>query len=172
MPDGRMQWKNLNWLWLGGVVLVLDQLTKWQVEQHLSLYERIEILPFFNLTLAYNPGAAFSMLADAGGWQRWFFTMVAVIAILVMLVWLLRLRGERILAAGLALIVGGALGNLVDRLLHGHVVDFLDFHWAGWHFPAFNMADTAISLGAACLIIDMFLEGARHRARGAEGDRS
>ncbi len=172
MPDWQLQWRNVNWLWVSLVVVVLDQLTKWQIEQHLSLYERIEILPFFNLTLAHNPGAAFSMFADAGGWQRWFFTFVAIITITVMLVWLLRLKGERILAAGLALIVGGAVGNLVDRVLHGHVVDFLDFHWAAWHFPAFNIADAAITLGAICLIADMFLEGARHRARATQGDRS
>ena len=160
MPDWSAlfrdaRWRNLHWLWLSLLVLVSDLWTKRLVESSLSLYQRIEVLPFFNITLAYNPGAAFSFLAGAGGWQRWFLSLVAMGASLFIFFWLIRLKGERLLSLGLALILGGALGNLWDRLVYGHVTDFLDFHWAGWHFPAFNIADTAITLGAACLIIDM-----------------
>src|SRR5690606_27740289 len=142
------------------VVLVLDQWTKGWAESALRMYQPMEVLPFFNLTLAYNEGAAFSFLAGAGGWQRWFFAGIALVASVVILVWLVRGRDSRIVAAALALILGGALGNLWDRLALGHVVDFLDFHWAGYHFPAFNIADSAITVGAALIILDMLL-GAR-----------
>lgn len=164
MPDWRGWWKtwlsearwsNLHWLWLSTLVLAADLWTKRLAEASLDMYQRVEVLPFFNITLAYNPGAAFSFLAGAGGWQRWFLSLIAIGASVFIVAWLIRLKGERLLALGLSLILGGALGNLWDRLAHGHVVDFLDFHWAGWHFPAFNVADTAITLGAACLIIDM-----------------
>lgn len=150
-----VQWHNLHWLWLSAVVVALDLASKAVAEAQLELYQRIEVLPFFNFTLAYNSGAAFSFLADAGGWQRWFFAGVALVAALVITGWLLVLRGERLVAFGLALILGGALGNLWDRLVLGHVVDFLDFHWAGYHFPAFNIADSAITVGAVLLILDM-----------------
>jgi signal peptidase II len=152
-----LQYRNLHWLWLSLIILALDLWTKSLAEQHLHLYQRIEVLPFFNITLAYNSGAAFSFLADAGGWQRWFFTAVAVVASVVIVAWLLKLRGERMVALALALILGGAIGNLWDRLTLGHVVDFLDFHWAGYHFPAFNVADSAITVGAILLIVDMFV---------------
>lgn len=151
-----MQWRNLHWLWLSALVVALDLWSKSIAEAQLALYQRVEVLPFFNFTLAYNPGAAFSFLADAGGWQRWFFAGVALLASVVIVGWLLKLRGERLVALGLALILGGALGNLWDRLVLGHVVDFLDFHWAGYHFPAFNLADSAITVGAVLLILDMF----------------
>lgn len=152
-----LHYRNLHWLWLSAVVLALDLWTKSLAENSMQLYQRIEILPFFNFTLAYNSGAAFSFLADAGGWQRWFFALIALVATIVIIAWLLRLRAERMVALALALILGGAVGNLWDRLTLGHVVDFLDFHWAGYHFPAFNIADTAITIGAVLLILDMFL---------------
>ena len=153
----NLEYRNLHWLWLSFVVLAIDLWTKSLAENALQLYQRIEVFPFFNFTLAYNSGAAFSFLADAGGWQRWFFTLIAVIASVVIVGWLLKLRGERMVAIALALILGGALGNLWDRVTLGHVVDFLDFHWAGYHFPAFNIADSAITVGAVLLIIDMFI---------------
>jgi len=153
----NLQVRNLYWLLLSAVVVGLDLWTKALAEQHLVLYRPVEVLSFFNFTLAYNSGAAFSFLADAGGWQRWFFSMVALVASIVIVGWLLKLRGERMVALGLALILGGALGNLWDRLTLGHVVDFLDFHWAGYHFPAFNIADSAITVGAVLLILDMFI---------------
>jgi signal peptidase II len=152
-----LEYRNLHWLWLSVLVLALDLWTKSLADSQLSLYQRIEVLPFFNITLAYNSGAAFSFLADAGGWQRWFFTAIALLASVVIIGWLLKLKGERLVALGLALILGGALGNLWDRVTLGHVVDFLDFHWAGYHFPAFNLADSAITVGAVLLVLDMFV---------------
>lgn len=163
MPEQRGQ---LRWLWLTVLVVALDQLTKAWVVSALSLYRPVKILPVFNLTLAYNQGAAFSFLASAGGWQRWLFTVVALVISAAVVVWMARApQRERLLGAALALVLGGALGNLWDRITLGHVVDFLDFHWAGWHFPAFNMADSAITLGAALLIVDMlFGKGQNHDA--------
>lgn len=168
MPDAlkaasqSLDWRRLHWLWIALAVLLLDQWTKGLVAGSLRLYEQIELLPFFNITLAYNEGAAFSFLAGAGGWQRWFFSIAAVVASVVILVWLLRGRDGPVVATALSLILGGALGNLWDRIVLGHVVDFLDFHWAGWHFPAFNVADSAITVGAALIIIDMLFGGHRH----------
>lgn len=168
MPDAlkaasqSLNWRRLHWLWIALAVLLLDQWTKGLVAGSLRLYEQIELLPFFNITLAYNEGAAFSFLAGAGGWQRWFFSIIAVVASVVILVWLLRGRDGPVVATALSLILGGALGNLWDRIALGHVVDFLDFHWAGWHFPAFNVADSAITVGAALIIIDMLFGGHRH----------
>lgn len=155
--------RNLYWLLLSAAVIVLDQWTKHLVQHALEYGERIVVLPFFNITLAFNPGAAFSFLADAGGWQRWFFALIAIAAVAAMTAWLARLRGERMVAVALALVIGGALGNLGDRLLLGHVVDFLDFHWAGHHFPAFNVADSAITIGAILLILDMLLTPEKSR---------
>lgn len=168
MPDAlkaasqSLNWRRLHWLWIALAVLLLDQWTKGLVAGSLRLYEQIELLPFFNITLAYNEGAAFSFLAGAGGWQRWLFSIIAVVASVVILVWLLRGRDGPVVATALSLILGGALGNLWDRIVLGHVVDFLDFHWAGWHFPAFNIADSAITVGAALIIIDMLFGGHRH----------
>jgi len=157
MPKARrLQWRQLYWLWVSLFVVAADQWSKTAVEHALFLHERVVVLPFFNITLAYNPGAAFSFLAQAGGWQRWFFAGIALFASIVIVGWLLNKRESRYTLAGLTLVLGGALGNLWDRLVLGHVVDFLDFHWAGWHFPAFNLADTAITLGVICLILDMF----------------
>jgi signal peptidase II len=145
------------WLWLSLVVVVLDQVSKQLIESSLLVYETIPILPFFNLTLAYNEGAAFSFLSDQGGWQRWFFALVAAVVVLILTVWLARLRHERLLAASLSLVVGGALGNLLDRLLFGHVIDFLDFFYQSYHWPAFNVADIAITLGVALMFVDAFV---------------
>ena len=147
----------LKWLWLTTVVVIIDQITKLAVDGSFEKYERLEILPFFNLTLAYKGGAAFSFLAGAGGWQRWFFTGIAVVVSIMLVIWLRKLpKNDWWSAASIALILGGALGNLYDRVAYGHVVDFLDFHWQGAHFPAFNVADSAITVGAAMMIIEMF----------------
>ena len=118
---------------------------------------------FFNLVRAHNTGAAFSFLAQAGGWQRWLFTGIGVLASALM-IWMLRSHpGQKLFGFAISFILGGAIGNVIDRLVHGYVVDFLDFHWAGWHFPAFNAADSAITLGAACLLLDELLRVKRSR---------
>ncbi len=173
MPDtpAAAQSRNsslLKWLWLTVLVIVLDLASKAIVSSHFSLYETRMVIPgWFNLTLAHNTGAAFSFLANESGWQRWFFSLIALIVSTVILLWITRLRAnERWTAVALTLILGGALGNLWDRLTLGYVVDFLDFYYQyqgsdglprSWHFPAFNVADTAISIGAAILIIDTFM---------------
>jgi len=163
------------WLWLSVVVLVLDQASKWLVLATLQPYQVIELLPHLNLTLMFNTGAAFSLLSDAGGWQRWLFAAFALAVTLVLVLWLLRLRpGEGWLAAGLALIIGGAVGNLIDRMLLGHVVDFIQVYlpfiplalFNPW--PSFNVADSAISVGVVLLIIES-LRGQRTDGAAAEG---
>lgn len=141
------------WLWLALAVLVLDFATKQAILATFRPGEEKAILPFMSLVLAFNPGAAFSFLAGAGGWQRWFFTAIAIVASVV-IVWLLRRGGTRLYCASLALILGGALGNLWDRIVLGKVVDFLLFHWRDWSYPAFNVADSAITVGAVLLIAD------------------
>ena len=141
-----------SWLGLSGLIIVLDQLTKLWVVSALRLGQSVELTSFFNLVFVYNPGAAFSFLSDAGGWQRWFFVALAL-AVSVWLTLLIRSHAaERLLPLAAALILGGALGNVIDRIRFGAVVDFLDVHAAGWHWPAFNVADAAISLGVALLI--------------------
>lgn len=140
------------WLGLSGLIIVLDQLTKFWVVSALRLGQSMELTSFFNLVFVYNPGAAFSFLSDAGGWQRWFFVGLAL-AVSVWLTLLIRQHAsERLLPLAVAMILGGALGNVIDRIRYGAVVDFLDFHAAGWHFPAFNVADSAISMGVTLLI--------------------
>jgi len=152
--------KMLRWLILSVLVLVADQATKQWVLAALQPYEVIPVLPVLNLTLVFNEGAAFSFLATASGWQRWFFIALAVVITAVLVVWLARLKPhERITAAGLSLVAGGAVGNLVDRLLYGHVVDFLDFYWRSWHWPAFNVADSAITIGVALLLLEALRAG-------------
>jgi len=147
----------LKWLWLSLLVIVLDQLSKYFVSNWLQLYESVAVLPFFNFTLLHNPGAAFSFLADAGGWQRWFFTAIALIVSVVIVAWLRRLpAAEKWQAAALALILGGALGNVIDRMRLGYVVDFLDFYYRQWHWPPFNIADSAITIGVAILLLVTF----------------
>lgn len=147
----------LHWLWLTAAVLVVDQLTKLWVDGSFVKYERLQVLPFFNLTLAYNEGAAFSFLAGAGGWQRWFFTLIACGVSVMLVLWLRKLpKTDWWSAISLSLILGGAVGNLIDRVIYGHVVDFLDFHWQGYHFPAFNIADSAITVGAIMMVLELF----------------
>jgi len=160
---------NLRWLWLSVLVVVADQFTKHLMLASFRPGEDLPVTFFMSLVLAFNPGAAFSFLAGADGWQRWLFAVIAIAACGVML-WLLRRGGSRLFVAALALIIGGALGNLYDRLTLGHVVDFLSFHYHGWYYPAFNVADSAITLGAAGLIIDSFRQrrGADAQHRPAE----
>lgn len=149
------------WLGLALLVIVLDQITKTLIVDQFMLHETRPITSFFNLVRAHNSGAAFSFLASAAGWQRWFFTVLGLAAS-VFIVWMLRRHPEQTLfCIAISLILGGALGNVIDRVLHGHVVDFLDFHWSslsplfpGGHFPAFNVADSAITAGAVGLIVD------------------
>ncbi|MDG4868255.1 signal peptidase II [Guyparkeria sp. 1SP6A2] len=149
----RIAGTNLHWLWLSLGVLIVDQLSKWAALATLSYARPVEVLPFFNFTLLYNTGAAFSFLAAQDGWQRWFFVLLAVVIVTALLAWLLFVAiDERRIQAGIALLIGGALGNVIDRIVYGHVVDFLDFHAAGWHWPAFNIADAAITIGVALII--------------------
>ncbi|MGB7542315.1 MAG: signal peptidase II [Burkholderiales bacterium] len=150
-----------SWLGLAALVAGLDQATKYALGASLRPGEIREITGFFNLVFVYNRGAAFSFLSDAAGWQRELFIGIAIVAAAVIVALLARHPGERLFCAGLALILGGALGNLCDRVVLGHVVDFLDFHVLGWHWPAFNLADSAISVGAVLLILD----GLRPRAQ-------
>ena len=153
----------LQWLWLTFLIIALDQLTKIWVSQTLALYESVEVFTFFNLTLVHNTGAAFSFLASAGGWQRWLLTVLAFTVSLIIVIWLSRLKaGEHHwLAIALALVLGGAIGNLTDRVIYGYVIDFLDFYYKTWHWPAFNVADSAISIGAFILLIDA-IKGKKH----------
>jgi signal peptidase II len=142
------------WLALAAVLALADQASKGAISASLRIGEAREITGFFNLVLAHNRGAAFSFLSDAGGWQRALFIGIAILATAVIVVMLVRHSGERLFSAGLALILGGALGNLWDRIVLGYVVDFLDFHALGWHFWAFNIADSVITVGAGLLILD------------------
>lgn len=145
------------WMWLGVTALVvwLDIWSKQLVSEALELYRPHEVYSWLNITLAHNYGAAFSFLSDAGGWQRHFFVVLASVVSLVLLIWLLRLaRREWVTGLGLALVLGGAVGNLLDRVQLGYVVDFIDVHVRGWHYPAFNVADSAISCGVALLLLD------------------
>jgi signal peptidase II len=147
------------WLWLGLALLVLlaDQFTKIWIIGTYQLGDSLPLSSFFNLVRVHNNGAAFSFLAQAGGWQRWFFTGLGSVAALLM-IWLLKKHaGQKLFGFAIACVLGGAVGNVIDRVLYGYVVDFLDFHYAGIHFPAFNLADSAITLGAACLILDELL---------------
>ena len=160
------------WLWLGLAVLVLlaDQLSKTLIIGSFQLGDSRTLTSYFNLVRVHNTGAAFSFLSSASGWQRWFFVGLGLVAT-VAIVWLLKRHGsQRLFSFALAMILGGALGNVIDRLLHGHVIDFLQFHWgwlapvfAGGHFPSFNIADSAITLGAICLILDELLRVQRSR---------
>lgn len=153
----------LPWLALALIILIADQFTKVLIMGYYRLGDSTTITSFFNIVRAHNTGAAFSFLAGASGWQRWFFTGIGVAAA-IFIVWMLRSHpGQRLFSFALSCVLGGAIGNVSDRLIHGYVVDFLDFHWAGWHFPAFNVADMAISLGAACLILDELLRVRKSR---------
>ncbi|MDP0590290.1 MAG: signal peptidase II [Candidatus Endonucleobacter bathymodioli] len=148
---------HLHWLWLSGLVWVLDQATKWLAVHGMHLYEQITVLPIFSLTLTYNTGAAFSFLSNESGWQRWFLSTVSVIVSFMLVRWLYGLKKHEVLqACAMALILGGATGNLFDRLIHGYVVDFILIHYDRFYFPAFNLADSAITIGAAMLVLDIF----------------
>lgn len=146
----------LKWLLLSVVAVVVDQVTKLAVAGYLQLYESIPLIPgIFNLTHVHNTGAAFSFLSQAGGWQRWFFAGLAVIVSASLSLWLARLqKHEVLLAVALSLILGGAIGNLIDRLAYGYVIDFLDVYYQSWHWPAFNVADSAITIGVALLVLE------------------
>ena len=159
MPKAAGRFGRLGWLLLSVLVLVIDQVSKAHFEGSLEMFQQIVVIPdYFSWTLAYNTGAAFSFLADGGGWQRWLFAVIAVVVSAVLVVWLKRLgRDDTWLAIALALVLGGALGNLYDRIALGHVIDFILVHWQNRHyFPAFNFADSAITVGAIMLALDMF----------------
>ncbi len=150
--------RNARWLLIALAVVILDQWTKYLVSSSLSYGQRVNVTPFFDLIYTVNPGAAFSFLAGAGGWQRWFFTIVAVVVSVVLVIWILRLPAKaRWMPITLSLILGGAIGNVLDRVRLGHVEDFLLFYWGSWSFPAFNVADMAITVGAVMLLIDAFI---------------
>jgi signal peptidase II len=153
----------LAWLILSAVIIVLDQVSKWYVVQNLTLGVPLPVLPVFDLTLLHNTGAAFSFLAGQSGWQRWFFTVLALGVSMLIIYWLYRLpRAQRWTGAALALVVGGALGNVIDRMRLGYVIDFIHVHWHDAYFPAFNVADSAISVGAVMLALEMlFAKSAR-----------
>ncbi len=145
----------LRWLWVTVIVIALDQLTKQIASSYLTYAEPVAVIPYFNFTLLHNTGAAFSFLSDEGGWQRWFFSIIALVVSGVIVVWISRLNAhQRWLAIALAFVLGGAVGNLWDRLFLGYVIDFIDLYYQRYHWPAFNIADSAIFIGAVMLIID------------------
>jgi len=157
---GRVEHTGLVWLWLSAAVVALDQATKALIVQRLELFERIDVLAVLSITRLHNTGAAFSFLSDAGGWQRWFFVVLGLAISVLVVAWLRRLPARRgWLAAALALVVGGAVGNIIDRLMHGYVVDFISVHYERWFFPAFNVADSAITVGAVILLIESLIAG-------------
>ncbi len=153
----------LPWLGLALIILIADQFTKVMITGYYKLGDSTTVTSFFNVVRAHNVGAAFSFLAGASGWQRWFFTGIGVVAAMF-IVWMLRSHaGQKLFSFALACILGGAIGNVIDRLAYGHVVDFLQFHYAGWYFPSFNVADSAITIGAGALILDEVLRVRRSR---------
>ena len=152
------------WLGLALMLLIADQFTKVLILGYYQLGDATYVTSFFNIVRVHNSGAAFSFLASASGWQRWFFTAVGVGAALFIVHMLRSHPGQKLFSFAMACILGGAIGNVIDRLLHGYVVDFVDMHYAGWHFPAFNIADSAISIGAVCLILDELLRVRRSRS--------
>jgi signal peptidase II len=153
---------NLKWCWLSLVIILLDQLSKYLVMHSLTLYQPVAVLPFFNLTLLHNTGAAFGFLAEHPTMAFWLFSGIAVVMSIALLIWLYRLPANKNWqSCALALVLGGAIGNLLDRFIHGHVIDFLDFYYQDWHFAAFNAADSAISVGAAMLVMEVFFRKAK-----------
>ena len=153
----------LQWLGLAFVILLIDQFTKVLIVGFYQLGDSTLVTSFFNVVRVHNSGAAFSFLAGSSGWQRWFFTGIGLAAA-VLILWMLKSHsGQKLFSFALACILGGAIGNVIDRLLYGYVVDFLNFHWHNWHFPAFNVADSAITIGAACLILDELIRVRRGR---------
>ena len=153
----------LPWLGLAFILLIADQFTKVLILGYYKLGDSTTITSFFNIVRAHNTGAAFSFLASSSGWQRWLFTAIGIGATLFILYLLRTHPGQKLFCFALGCILGGAVGNVIDRLLHGYVVDFLQFHWGGWYFPAFNVADSAITVGAVCLILDELLRVRRSR---------
>jgi len=171
--SGSGIWRSgLRWLPLGLAAILLDQITKQVILGTLALHESIRVLPVLDIVHARNPGAAFSFLAGADGWQRWLFTGFALLVSVVLLVWLSRLDGrvQKLQSAGLMLIVSGALGNVIDRFRHGNVVDFVAVHWGDAYFPAFNVADSCITVGAGLILLDALLDW--WRTRRSERDRA
>ena len=147
----------LRWIWLAIIMLIVDQVTKQAVVALMDYRQSIAVIPFFNLTYVHNPGAAFSFLADQGGWQRWFFTAIATIVSVLLVVWMAKTpKQDKLISISFALILSGAVGNLIDRVMFGYVIDFLDFYVGNKHWPAFNIADSAIFVGAGLMIIDAF----------------
>lgn len=172
MNRRRSPW---GWLFLSLLILLLDQLSKYLVARSFQLHESLDLIPGISLTLVHNTGAAFSFLRDAGGWQRWFFVVLGFMVGTVVAVWLSRLERDRhwLLPCALSLVLGGAAGNLVDRLISGYVIDFMDVYYRGWHWPTFNVADSAISIGAVLLIIDaLWLDKAQVSTHGGGSGRS
>lgn len=154
----------LKWIWVAIVVVILDQVTKYIASDSLVMHQPLAVMPMFNWTLMHNTGAAFSFLADAGGWQRWFFAIIAAVVSVVIFLWIKRLeQHQKWQAIALAVILGGAIGNVIDRIWLGYVVDFIDVYYQNWHWPAFNFADSAIFIGVVMIIIDAIRE---HRAEG------
>ncbi|MFW7341191.1 signal peptidase II [Pollutimonas sp. H1-120] len=158
------------WAWIAGAlaIIALDQVTKIYFDSHLSYGERWPLLPFFDFTLLYNPGAAFSFLANGQGWQRWLFTVIALGAIGLIIHLLRRHPGQSLFCASLMCILGGAIGNVIDRIQHGHVIDFLLFYWNNWYFPAFNVADVSITCGAVLLVYDELRRMRREKNKSRE----
>ena len=176
-PDNPATGRFILWMAVAVIVVIADQVTKMAIVEHIELYGRVDLFPSVNLTHQRNTGAAFSFLADAGGWQRWFFVALASTISVVLAVWLWRGRRDApiALAAGLSLVLGGAVGNLIDRVLHGYVTDFIQVWFGSWAFPSFNVADSAITVGAALLIIDsLFLSGRDRQGKtgAAAGERA
>jgi signal peptidase II len=176
MPEGRSKtrWLALNagasnWLWLSMLVLALDQWTKRMILDRFEPYEEHILLPMLDIVRWHNEGAAWSFLSDAGGWQRWFFTALGIVVSGGILIWLRQLpaKGQGRVAAGLALVIAGALGNVIDRVHLGYVVDFIKVHYGGWIFPAFNVADSAITIGAGLIILDAVIDYGR-KSEGAQ----
>jgi signal peptidase II len=148
----------LKYLWISVLVIMADQLTKWIANTQLEYHQAVTVLPYFEWFLSYNPGAAFSFLSDAGGWQRWFFTLLAIVISIALLFWIKKLTAEeKITAISLSLILGGAIGNVIDRLIYGYVIDFIQVWLGSYPWPAFNIADSAISVGAVLLLVSGIL---------------
>jgi len=180
MPDdqrastraSRQQGRFWAWLLAAAIIIVLDQITKIHFDTHLEYGQRLAVLPFFDFTLLYNPGAAFSFLAEGEGWQRWLFTAIALGAagLIIHLLW--RNPRQTLFCSALTAILAGAIGNLIDRIQHGHVIDFLLFYWDSWYFPAFNIADIGITCGAILLILDEILRIRRERKKNVRSYES
>src|SRR5688572_19394271 len=165
MSEAPQTWKEsgIRWSWIAVLIIAVDQLTKLWIERSMALGDSFTVLPVLDIVRAHNTGAAFSFLATAGGWQRWAFSLLAVTVSIGLIYWLRTITRatQALLATGLALILGGAIGNVIDRIEHGYVVDFVYAHWGMHYFPAFNVADSAISIGAALVVLDAFLEWRR-----------